>query len=313
MAHSRQGKINAWLKIARLQFYPMTWIAYSLGCVAAHQDGAPFILSTYVIGYVCLFLIELCTVLSNDYYDYPSDIANENASPFTGGSRMLVEGRINFRDVKIAMFIILLLIFLFGFLLLSAARDIHPFSIITLLLMGIFLGLGYTVPPLKFSYRGLGEVVVGITHSSYVVLCGYIFQSGVWTNTLPWLLSVPLFLATLGAITLAGIPDHRADGSVAKKTIAVLFGPREAAVLSILFISLAAVTGMLLLYFELLKGPVGMIMLLVIPHAIQLWIVILKLIKTDDYDRRIDRIMQSALSYIIWFGLIPLIYFYTSQ
>jgi 1,4-dihydroxy-2-naphthoate polyprenyltransferase len=66
------------------------------------------------------------------------------------------------------------------------------FIILLLILVGIILGLGYTAPPLKLSYRGLGELVVGFTHSFYLLLCGYAFQTGTMGNPMPWLLSIPL-------------------------------------------------------------------------------------------------------------------------
>ena len=62
------NKVLSWLKIARLQFYLMTFISYSLGASLAQQ----FSLRIFLLGFLLLFFIELCTVLANECYDYPS-------------------------------------------------------------------------------------------------------------------------------------------------------------------------------------------------------------------------------------------------
>jgi len=45
------------------------------------------------------------------------------------------------------------------------------------------LGLSYTVPPLKLSHRGLGEVTVALTHSAGAILAGYVVQGAAWTDS----------------------------------------------------------------------------------------------------------------------------------
>jgi 1,4-dihydroxy-2-naphthoate octaprenyltransferase len=297
------------MKIIRLHFYPMTWIAYSLGSMAAFTDVKKWNLKVYWVGYLVLFFIELSTILANEYYDYGTDRLNKNAGPFTGGTRVLVEGKLGFAEVKAGIFASLFLALGFGYLLIRINEQVSSFSILLLIITGLFLGLGYTAPPLKFSYRGLGEITVALTHSPYVILCGYIFQQGSWTDTLPWVLSVPLFLATLPAIILAGIPDRLADKQVSKKVITVLWGPQEAILLAAFFACLASLSGFLLWYFQIIRGSSSILILAAIPHGIILLIALFKLIQSGNYDRRIDGVMVLALSYIIWFGLIPLISF----
>ena len=139
-----------------------------------------------------------------------------------------------------------------------------------------------------------------------MILCGYIFQGGSWHSPLPWLICIPLLFATLGAITLAGIPDRLSDQEVSKKVLAVIFGPRGAAILASLFVCIAAISGMLLWHFRIIKGIRGGMILFVIPHGLILLFVLLKLIQSRNYDRKIDGIMTLSLSYIIWFGIVPL-------
>src|SRR5690606_7998198 len=91
------------------------------------------------------------------------------------------------------------------------------------------LAMGYTNPPLKLSYRGMGELDVGLTHSFGVILCGYIFQNGLPGDAFPWLLSVPLFLSIIPSILLAGFPDYNADLAAGKRTIPVRLGKNSAA------------------------------------------------------------------------------------
>ena len=63
-------KLSSWLRIMRLQFYPMTFIAYSLGAAMAADKGLSFSLYLYLLGYAYLFLLELCTILANELHDY---------------------------------------------------------------------------------------------------------------------------------------------------------------------------------------------------------------------------------------------------
>ncbi|MGE5400980.1 MAG: prenyltransferase [Ignavibacteriales bacterium] len=303
----RNDKVISWLKIIRIQFYPMALIAYSLGASLAFMSSGKFNLPVYSAGYVILFLIELLTILCNEYFDYYTDCANKNFSPFTGGTRMLVEGKITFREVKYASLVVSVLIVVLACWLHNSAAEAAKIPVLILVLLGLIMGVGYTAPPLKFCYRGLGEFVVSTTHSPFVIMCGYIFQTGRWSDPLPWLLSVPLFFAVLGANTLAGIPDHKADFTVSKRTLPVILGPRMAASLAIIFITVAAATDMMLWYYGIITGYAGAALLLVIPHAIILWLSIYRLIRAGNFDRKINSIMQLALSYIIWFGIIPLI------
>jgi 1,4-dihydroxy-2-naphthoate octaprenyltransferase len=305
----RKEKVAAWLRIIRLQFYPMTFVAYSLGAAIAGSKGLEFSWGIYLSGYVYLFLLELCAVLSNELWDLPTDRINRNASPFNGGSRVLVEGRLSPEEVKTFLIRTLCLFLGSGIWLVFVCDPTSRIRVIVLLIAGAFMGLGYTVPPIKFCYRGLGELVVGLTHGPYVILCGFVFQSGSWADPTPWIISAPLFFAVLAAITLAGVPDQRADKRAFKKTLSVVFGEQTACLMAVVFATLAVFIGTLVWHFQMIAGSGGLLVVIATPHWALLLIPIFFLIKSGDYDRRIDGIMQIALSYIIWFGMIPLVNF----
>ena len=300
-------KARSWIKISRLHFYPMPWVAYSLGAVASYSVYREFNLSIYVLGYVFLFLVELCSVLTNEYFDFKTDRQNKNSGFFNGGSRVLVENRLVFKEIRTAIAVLLLLILGTVYVLLKISSDIKPVLMVSFLFIGLFLGLGYTLPPLKFSYHGIGEVVVAVTFSPYLILCGYVFQSGVWKDAFPWLISIPLLFAIFSAITISGVPDFQADRDAKKRTIAVIFGPRVAIILSCLCICVAALSWIALYYFEILKGWSGVLIFVVLLHALVLLTVLFKLMRSAHFDRKINRVMELTLLYMLWFCLIPLI------
>jgi 1,4-dihydroxy-2-naphthoate octaprenyltransferase len=299
-------KISAWAKVLRLQFYPMAFIAYSLGA-AALPPASPFNLKVFGLGYAVLFFVELATILTNELNDYQTDSLNKNFSPFNGGSRVLVEGRLGFKEVKTGLLIVFGVIIILSYLLIRITPAGSSLLVLLLVLTGLVLGLGYTAPPLKLSYRGFGELVVGFTHSFYLLLCGYGFQTGVVSAPLPWLLGVPLFFSILAANTLAGIPDYEADRAVLKKSLPVILGPRQAAILAVGFVGLSALLGIGLWYFQIIQGTFSLLILLVVPHGVILLLTLFKLIGSGLYDRTINGLMTLSLSYIIWFGLIPLL------
>ncbi|MFN2349510.1 MAG: UbiA family prenyltransferase, partial [Thioalkalivibrio sp.] len=114
-----------------------------------------------------------------------------------------------------------------------------------LVVLGVLaiLAIGYTAPPLKLSYRSLGEIDVALTHSVGVLLCGYVFLGADWRDPLPWLLSLPLLLAIVPSITLSGIPDLESDAAEFKRTIAVRLGASGALRVALVCTLLAAGAG----------------------------------------------------------------------
>jgi 4-hydroxybenzoate polyprenyltransferase len=299
-----RDKVIAWLKAIRLQFYPMTWVAYTVGALGAALQTGVFANSTYWLGYLCLFFLEVATVLTNEYVDFESDQQNKYFSAFTGGSRVLVEKQLSFKEVHSGIFAALVLTLAFAGLLLQTTADAASSGLV-LLGMSI-LALGYTMPPLILVYRGLGELDVGITHSIAAILCGYVFQGGAINDPFPWLLGVPLFLAVLPSITLAGIPDYAADKAVSKNTLAVLIGPRRAAMFAMGTTALAAVTAAVWHYLGLAQGAFTGAAYFILPHAGLLLVLLYRYLKQSRPSARIDRLMVASLTYIIWFGAIPL-------
>jgi putative NADPH-quinone reductase/1,4-dihydroxy-2-naphthoate octaprenyltransferase len=299
-------KTSAWLKAVRLQFYPMTWIAYTVGALGAAWATNTFSTATYWIGYLFLFFLEAATVLSNDLFDYESDRRNEYYSVFTGGSRVLVEQSLSRQDVCQGVWMTLALAgAAAGTLLWTAPAS--PVSMLALMLSLGVLALGYTVPPLKLSHRGLGEINVGLTHSIGVILCGYVFQGGAWHDAFPWLVSVPFFLAVLPAILLAGIPDYEADRAAGKETLVVKMGPRPSILLALICTTLAMLTGVAWHLLGLAGGVYSALIYLAVPHgALLLWM-LFRYWNRYTHPTRIDQLIAVALAYIIWFGAIPLI------
>jgi 1,4-dihydroxy-2-naphthoate octaprenyltransferase len=219
---------------------------------------------------------------------------------------VLVDKLLTFREVKKGIWTALIL----SFVVLAVLLSLIPGNIIVVSIacaVLFVLALGYTVPPMQLSYRGLGEVNVGVTHSFAVVICGYLFQGGSIGDAFPWLLSVPMCLAVLPSIILSGIPDYHADKAVSKRTLAVRLGKKGAAVLAIGFTILAAIAAVTFHLFNILPGAYGNMIYAVVPHAAFLFWLLTRYIKNSSPSSRIDYLMIASLTYLIWFALIPLI------
>jgi putative NADPH-quinone reductase/1,4-dihydroxy-2-naphthoate octaprenyltransferase len=299
----RREKALGWLRAMRLQFYPMTWFAYALGAMAAGGGGSVLGESLFWLGYAAVFLLEFATVLANDYYDYGTDQANRNFGPFNGGSRVLVDGTLSFREARAGVALSVI-----GFLGCALWLASMAPAVIPVLAIATVLCLGYTTPPFKFSHRGLGEIDVAITHSFLVLLFGYLLYGGSGFDVFPWTAGIPLFFAIVPAIVLSGLPDRDADLAADKQTLAVRAGPVGAIRLAMGLTALAAGAAAVWDLAALAGGVYAGASWFIIPHAILL-LHLLRGLAADAsrHAGRIDGLMAAALSYIGWFVLIPFI------
>jgi putative NADPH-quinone reductase/1,4-dihydroxy-2-naphthoate octaprenyltransferase len=301
-----RSAIVAWLAALRLQFHPMTWLAYSVGALAVSpaiaMDGR-----AYLYGYLGVFLLEVATIFINELVDAPGDRRNLNDGPFNGGSRVLVDRRLGPRQLQggVVVAVVLSAVFL---ALACHQADLSAAFAVPLLVVAAVLCLGYTAPPLRLCYRGLGELDVGLTNGLLVVLLGWLFQGGAWSDPLPWAIGVPLSLAILPAIVLANIPDRAADGAVGKRTLPVRLGNRRAALLAAALGLLAAIVAVVMELHPASGGLLYGITPLVLLHSVVLWWMIRRYLLAGAADGRLDGPIVVALAFMIWFVAVPLIH-----
>lgn len=289
----------AWLRALRLPFYPMSWLAYTAGAALAVPLPALWKEPAYWWGYVVLFLIEVITVFLNELHDFESDRRNVHHSSFNGGSRVLVENRLTPRDLRTGS-LIAGTAALGATILLQASSPAPAWANLTCLLVAAFLGIGYTVPPLKFSHRGAGEIVVAFTHSLLVIQAGSLVLGGPVATWPVWQLGLPLFLAVLPSITLSGLPDREADDAAGKHTLAVRWGPRGA--IAIALTATAASAFLAVAWHDRWPALATAAML---AHSLLLVVVTARQ-WTHPASRRLDGLMVLSLSYLMWFVVIPL-------
>jgi 4-hydroxybenzoate polyprenyltransferase len=118
---------------------------------------------------------------------------------------------------------------------------------------------------------------------------------------------MPLFFSVLAANTLAGLPDRLGDIAVSKKSFTVVFGPRTAIAMAACFTCIAALTAVWIWGNHGRGWTLGVEMVLVISHGFIVLLALSKLIRSNNFDKRIDGIMALSLAYILWFGLIPIL------
>lgn len=297
-----KARLRVWLRVMRPQFYVFPWLALTTGAVAATAShGTPFRWPAYFLAWAAAWLLEFISVLTNEIHDLPTDQANRNHGPFTGGSRALVQGMLTLAQVRRGrrMAVGALLLVALGF----AWQD--PASIPAIgvfLIVGLILGTGYSAPPLKLAYRSLGEINVAFTHSVMLVLCGHYSQVNQHAAG-PWLIAPPIFFSVLPSITLAGFPDFEADAACGKKTLAVRFGRSAALKMALVAVLIAAgmrsrvavdsggltwADGMMLLH------AAGLVLALTFHHP-------------KASSGRINGLLALSLSYMLWFALAPLL------
>ena len=293
---------KAWLRAMRPQFYLFPWLALTTGAAAAHAAGSTmFRWPAYLLAWAAAWLLEFIAVLTNEIHDLPTDRVNRNHGPFTGGSRVLVQGVLSMEEVRrgrrAALASLLLAAVCLALLQPGAAAVILLF-----LGVGLVLAMGYTAPPLRLAWRTLGEADVAFMHSFMLVLCGHFSQTQA-PALLPWLIALPLFFAVLPSITLAGFPDAEADAACGKKTIVVRFG-RPLALKAAIAATLAAAG--LRLGVAGSAGGFSWTDAFMLIHAAVLEIALLRALRRQR-PGRINGLLALSLAYMVWFALGPLL------
>jgi 1,4-dihydroxy-2-naphthoate octaprenyltransferase len=108
--------------------------------------------------------------------------------------------------------------------------------ILAFAVLGGAAAIFYEAPPIRWSYRGLGETVIGLSYGPWMTLGSLYLHTGALSSGAFWASLVPGFLITSLAVVNA-IPDFHQDRLVGKRNLVVRLGRRRAVWL---YVALAA-------------------------------------------------------------------------
>lgn len=238
-------------------------IFYGLGVAAAGYAGAPLAWQAALLGLLSVATAQLMNHYSNDYFDLEADRANRTPTQWSGGSRVLAEGRLPAHTALVAALSCGALAL--GFAVLAALSSPAPPATLTLLVIAIGLAWVYSGPPLYLHRRALGELAGGLIVPGLTALVGYQLQAGT-IGPLVLLAVLPLCLLQFAMLVAVNFPDAAGDAAVGKITLVVGMGPERAARLYVAALGLAYAS-LPLLGFLGLPWPVALAPLATLPIA----------------------------------------------
>ena len=246
--HGRAGPgRRAWRGIWRIADPKITLASAAsmfLGGAAAAHAG-PIAWGWLGLTALGIFLLEAAKNASGELFDFDSGVdqgvAEEDRSPFSGGKRVLVDGLLTRRQVAVGA----AAFYASGIAAGLAVALLRQPRVVWLGLAGVALAFFYHAPPLRLSYRGLGELAVAVVYGPLICCGTYLVQRG---EVPPWvvLVSLPLGLLVAAFLWVNEFPDFRADAAGGKRTLVVRLGRRRASRAFVAMI-LAAYAGMALL------------------------------------------------------------------
>jgi len=134
--------------------------------------------------------------------------------------------------------------------------------------IGFVVSIGYTAPPLKFVYRGLGEIAVAIGFGPLMLLGAYVVQTRGTLTLEPVVASLPIALLVALILYVNEIPDRRGDARAGKRTLPVRLS--KATVIAGYRLAAVAAYGILVAGVAVGLLPIpALLMLLTIPLARQ--------------------------------------------
>jgi 1,4-dihydroxy-2-naphthoate octaprenyltransferase len=254
------------LRTTRLPFLTATVVPVTLGILIAASHGR-FDLVAAALTIVGACFVQLGLNVANDVFDtiQGADDANVTPTKFSGGSRVIQYGLVSLRQMATLSTVFYVLAGIIGLILLA----MHPSpALLVIGILGFIVSLGYTAPPLKFVYRGLGEFAVALGFGPLMLLGAYVVQTDGALAWEPFVASIPVALLVALILYVNEIPDRRGDARAGKRTLPVRFS-RSAVITGY---NVAAAAAYVVLVAGVVAGvlPVPvLLMLLTIPIALK--------------------------------------------
>ena len=235
---------KAWIEVQKIPRHSNDVFSFILGSVLAWYHTGEFHLGIFLCALVAVFFIANGIYLTNEAQDYEGDRLNTGriggrggmGLTTTGGTQVLVRGRLKRKQVQMVGILFFVLAIPLG-LVIQIVFHAPPWTI-PLGVVGMLVTYSYSNPPIKASYRGLGETCMMVGYALLVFTAYYIQAGPSW---FPLVMALPRILTVPALKIIREFPDRAADEASGKRTLVVIFGQRHMAHIYTVLVGLALV------------------------------------------------------------------------
>jgi 1,4-dihydroxy-2-naphthoate octaprenyltransferase len=215
-------KLTALFLASRPKFLTASAAPVLVGSALGYAAAGAFSPILFILALLAIMALHAGANMANDYFDHLSgnDWANQNPTPFSGGSRFIQQGILSPKSVLLASLLALIVASVLGLFIVLITESLF---ILVLGITGLLGGFFYTAPPVRLGYRGVGEFVIAFLFGLLPVYGSYYLQ----TRAIDQLALLPACIVGILiflVILVNEFADIKADAAVNKKTLIVCCG-----------------------------------------------------------------------------------------
>ncbi len=258
---------HAWWRVLRLEFQLDSLLVWCASAAVAAWSGRSVHLTWFAASTLMLVLSQAALELADGYYDFVQGAhkRKDGAQTWTGGSGALAEGALPPRAVKHAAFAIgALATVLFAHITYAWTRE----GGLVVGVVGAVCGAFWSMPPLRLSYRGLGEVLQGLVMGPLMAAEAWVVATG-RLDARAFAVGIPFGLVELAMGLSHNIVDREDDARAGKRTLVVKIGAATAAWIAYVAVAASVLSLVLLAALGVLPRGAGLVALVLLPLAVR--------------------------------------------
>lgn len=228
------ARLGAFLLLSRPHFLLGGVVLFALGALPAAEID----LTAYLWGQLMVTSTQLVAHYANEYADFEADRLVEHRTVFSGGSGVLVSGRLAPAVALRAAFVAS------GVALVGVVVFVFTAPLVAVLgLIALGVSWAYSVEPFRLLGTGSGEVVTSLVVGGVLPVVGASTQGLALRADLWWSIAV-LVPAHIGMMIAFELPDLDSDRRAGKRVLAVRLGP--AAATAVMLVAWGLAVGLML-------------------------------------------------------------------
>ena len=276
-------KILFWLDNARPTALPQSILpALTAVFLSIHSEG--FVWWLAVLAVVGVAFAHLGINLFDDFFDtkkkkqdYREEIVHKGMRARIGKTPYLTSGKATENQLFVVCCIFCGIAVLIGGVILW----FRGINILYITAITAIIGIQYSAPPLRLSYRGLGEVVICLVFGCLNMIGVGFAACGEFSKEL-FLISLPVGLLVMNIVYIHSILDFIPDKEVGKRTLAVLLNNQKAMLVLLIFVIFVPFLSILIGIIFKICGIKYLFVFLLLPMAITLFKMMIDFVQTPE-------------------------------